>query len=721
VGKIIGAILARVSSNLQDTKSQIKSLQTYAESLGYSIPEKYVFTENITGMDKFNKEERISLTNLKKAIEIKRDIECVFMWELTRLSRNPFFLIDQLRWFNEQKIPIYFYDIGKWTLNKDSKIEISDTTSYIFGAATYGQTELNKIRARTMRGREDKAKQGLFVGHISDGYKVEIINKEKHIVIDKEREDIVKRIFDLYTNKHLSTNKIAKVLNDDDVLTFNAYEAKLNLKNPKYNQVYRLRGTNIIKEKSKQKWRSSSIGQLLKNKWYIGMRTYMSEEYPVTPIINEQQFKVAQEYLKTNNKTIQNRRFVTYLLKGKFFCGKCLSRMNGHKVRINSSYYCSSLETGQKCGDEGICKQNIEAIIWGIVLTKVYAHHDELNLRDIFKISEINVKEYKIQINKNEKNISKKNKNIESGNNQISELYREKTSIDSIIAKKAIDVAIKNILKEGEDNRLEIEDLEKENDELKLRLKNNDNIDNIIFSIFIDDASGLEEKKDIIDKIINKVILYNLENNDKLIVIEYLSLKKSAVIYNSRTMRGCSIVLDALFNDNHISFDKASGRFINNHKCIITYSNTPDIITFDTEKEQLILDTIGAINEFCYITKSHFIDSDELKDMMSFFITPYARIEKEPKDEEYKKWREDYKRWSRIRSEKRKENRISYKPKKLEDPIQIAEIMNQRKNLYNQRYKAKISKILSEEQKAVKLKKIEESINRLNSKLNCTQ
>ena len=138
------AILARASTNQQDTNSQIESLKTCANNFGYEVPKLYIFSENITGMDKFDNEERDSLQNLKQTIDLYKDIDCVFMWELTRLSRNPFFLVDQLRYFNDKKVPIYFYDIEKWTLDKESKIEIDDTTSYIFGAANYGKTELKK-------------------------------------------------------------------------------------------------------------------------------------------------------------------------------------------------------------------------------------------------------------------------------------------------------------------------------------------------------------------------------------------------------------------------------------------------------------------------------------------------------------------------------------------------------------------------------------------------
>ena len=192
------AILARVSRDRQETESQIKDLQFDAELEGYVVPEEYIFSEKITGMDSYDKEERESLQNLKSVIETKQDIEVVFMWELTRLSRNPYFLIEQLRWFNYRKIPIYFHDLEKWTINRETLVEDFETTNRIFGAATYGQQEWEKIKKRTKRGRDAKARKGLFVGHIADGYKVALVGLEKHIVLDEERVPLIKDIFNMY-------------------------------------------------------------------------------------------------------------------------------------------------------------------------------------------------------------------------------------------------------------------------------------------------------------------------------------------------------------------------------------------------------------------------------------------------------------------------------------------------------------------------------------------
>lgn len=706
------ALLARASTNQQDTDSQIRSLKNCAMNFGYEIPNTNIFSENITGMDKFDKDERESLQNLKQAIETNKDIECVFIWELSRLSRNPYYLIDQLRWFNENKVPIYIYEAEKWTLDKETKNEIQDTTAYIFGAATFGKSEWEKIRKRTMRGRNEKAKKGLFVGHISDGYKSEIVDKEKHIVINDERASIIRKIFDWYTLENYSTNRIARELNELGYFTFNAHEAKLNVNNPKFNQFYRVRGTNVRNEKVRQKWMASTIGQLLKNRWYIGEREYNGEIYSIPSIITVEQFSIAQERLKTNNKVLPKRRVSTYLLKGKLFCGKCGAKMNGHKVRINSSYYCSSLETGKKCGDEGISKQNIEGIIWDMLFNNIYAHYHEINFHDLFKIPTENLKELDKIIKENEESISRKLNFINSTSNQLSRLYADKSLANNPIEINAISKTINTLVTEITNVESFIESIKKENRAIKLRIENSNRIDDIVFTI--DGYKTLEEKASIIEKVIDKITLYNLDNYDKIIIIDYISLKQSAVIYNSKNLKGKYINLDPLFNENHISFDNQKRLFKNNHNAIITYSDKPDINVFDSVKEKLLLDIIKASSNQSHIIKTNSIESYTLKESLSFFTAIYSRLEDEPSDEEYKKWKEDYKRWSIVRGEKRTAKRNSLKPVKIEDSALLDKLNSQRKIQYNLKYKIKNNKSLSFEDREEKLEAIESKLKELN-------
>lgn len=79
------------------------------------------------------------------------------------------------------------------------KKSLEETTSYVFGAATYGKVEAKKMKMRTMRARNEVAKEGLYVGHLADGYCVVQTERGKEIKVDEDRIKVIKRIFDLYT------------------------------------------------------------------------------------------------------------------------------------------------------------------------------------------------------------------------------------------------------------------------------------------------------------------------------------------------------------------------------------------------------------------------------------------------------------------------------------------------------------------------------------------
>ncbi|KAA6321366.1 hypothetical protein EZS27_028976 [termite gut metagenome] len=125
------ALSLRVSTEVQDLESQIKDLRPVAESMGYEVPEEYIFGEHITGKDDIRKGERQSITKLKKACKTG-DISAIFIHEVSRLSRSSIDGRSFVRDFNEMKIPIYFKDRGLWTLNRDT-LEEDSTTKMIVG------------------------------------------------------------------------------------------------------------------------------------------------------------------------------------------------------------------------------------------------------------------------------------------------------------------------------------------------------------------------------------------------------------------------------------------------------------------------------------------------------------------------------------------------------------------------------------------------------------
>lgn len=194
------ALICRVSTPQQiklGLESQVALLKRRAIKDGYEVPDELIFQEQISGLDA-KKPIRKSLQDLMDAVE-NHKVDVCYTFELTRISRDPYNLIDRVRWFTDRHIPMYIYDADMWTLDRVTKEELEETTSYVFGAATYGKVEAKKMKMRTMRARNEVAKEGLYVGHLADGYCVVQTERGKEIKVDEDRIKVIKRIFDLYT------------------------------------------------------------------------------------------------------------------------------------------------------------------------------------------------------------------------------------------------------------------------------------------------------------------------------------------------------------------------------------------------------------------------------------------------------------------------------------------------------------------------------------------
>ena len=257
-----------------------------------------------------------------------------------------------------------------------------------------------------------KARKGLFVGHIADGYKVVLVNNEKHFAIDEERATIIRNVFDLYVNCGYSTNQIAAEFNAQGIPTFNALEAQKNKDNPKFSQTYRKKGTTIRVAKSQTKWMGTTVAQILHNKWYVGQRTYLDGTYSVPAIISTELFEAAQHLLKKNQSEARKKTSTAYPLKSLLVCGKCGRFLYGHRSGINYTYYCSSVETGVRCGLDGIAKQNADWMVWDLIAGNAimaYARHEDIqDLKTALGYDKINITELKEKVLSLDQEIEKK-------------------------------------------------------------------------------------------------------------------------------------------------------------------------------------------------------------------------------------------------------------------------------------------------------------------------
>lgn len=676
------ALLARVSTPHQiklGLESQVAVLKRKAIEDGYEVPEELIFQEQISGLDA-KKPIRKSLQALMDAVEEHR-VDVIYTYEWTRISRDPYNLIERVKWFNDHNIPMYVHADMRWTLDRKTKEVIEKTTDYLFNVATYGKNEAEKMKERTKRGRDEVAKEGLYVGHLSDGYCVVQTERGKEIKIDDDRKEVIKKIFDLYTQGY-SIDKIAEYLNTNNVPSANSYR----LNSPKfkgYKETYHKKGSDVTINRVDVKWQGSTISNYLRNEWYIGKRTYNGEPYKIDAIIKADTWNIVSTMLKQNAISFRSKKESSkhpYLLSGLFYCGKCGKRMYGHYTGLNNHYYCSSVEEGIKCGLRGVSKENIEAAV--TMVLKVKGGIDIIRGKDgaigkFFKISPKEEKKLKEEIKNCEKAIIECNKEIERQNNRYTEAVKQSVDYASDEDRIAI---LNRIIKEAKEAKEKQEEKkEKQIDKINLnkkKLNGSDKADRIYNRLI--NEHNLPMLRELFTTVIEKVIVYNLTPSIDVIKINFIDDSNEYFLYSYRLMKQNIRII----TNSYICYDE-----INN-------------VLKDKYKNEIVDATL-------------FVKTDDVPfgyEESDYLDIPFERLEElsdkaKEQDAKYKELRKKY-----------NTGLPTTVPYVVKDET-YKEIIQKKKHLYNRKYKIKKHKKLTDEEKNNMLMEIDNELALLTAKI----
>ncbi|MDR3094503.1 MAG: recombinase family protein [Bacteroidales bacterium] len=341
------ACLIRVSTQQQEFESQIAAIRVEALRLGFTIPDHLIFGEKITGMDDPEKKDRESIEQLKRAVAdstVARGIRAIFIWEISRLSRNQAVLFNNIAWFSRRKKPICFISHNNvWTMNPNTLQDDEAGLMLITILSRYGEQERNKIIQRNKRGKDHAVEQERFVGgHVPFGYHVKAVGNKKYYAVDKHTAPVVQDIFDKYC-AGWSGKKITKHLNMTGIPPYHA--GRLN-----------------------NKWRHATVIQLLKNEFYTGIRRYNDKVLNCPAIITSEQFATTQEMMKTNTCPSAKIRKFHYLLKPYLVCGRCGEKFYGQATHARQVYFCrSQIPELSGCQQNKFNKYKAEAAVWTAV------------------------------------------------------------------------------------------------------------------------------------------------------------------------------------------------------------------------------------------------------------------------------------------------------------------------------------------------------------------
>lgn len=203
--KAIGLI--RVSTVSQDLKQQTNEVKLAMQKDGYS-EEDIILIEDKESAVKLSEEERQGLNTMKQYIETDHTINCVYVYELSRLSRRPEVLYSIRNYLVEKKIQLVVLKPLMKLLDGDRISESASIMFAIFGAMAEQEGYIRK--ERMARGKKQKQSLGKWTGGpLSLGYKV---GENNMIVVDEEKAKIVRYIFNEYASGRRSTVSLGKEL-----------------------------------------------------------------------------------------------------------------------------------------------------------------------------------------------------------------------------------------------------------------------------------------------------------------------------------------------------------------------------------------------------------------------------------------------------------------------------------------------------------------------------
>lgn len=443
---------------------------------------------------KVGEKERDVLQTIKKDVSNNKiDILLVFMFDRIgrREDETPFVV----KWLIDQGIEV-------WSVNEGQR-EIKNSYDRLINYITYWQAqgESEKISIRAKEERIRLTKLGIYMGYYAPfGYKMvesdlysKIGKQRKVLEIYEEEAKTIRLIYNLIAINEYGTDKVAIYLNNK----------------------------KIKRKKKGILWDSNAILEIVKNPIYKGYVSFgkrnkmkendnrrQKEDWIIAEKRNDSIVIISEEiWEKANNLIISRKRKsgerVLRLLSGYTRCGYC----GNYIVPKGKTKYTYMLCKGkQKTGKCEYRKNYRVDILEGIVSNEIKIYLDtykKIDLKNEVEKRIINIKERK-------EKVVLLNQKISNSQNRIVELKNE-------IVLALMENNQDKKKKIGDEYNSELENLahlNKNLEELQDEInKNNKYINNLkqcipVWSKEFENAP-LEIKRQILDKLIDKVYLYN--------------------------------------------------------------------------------------------------------------------------------------------------------------------------------------------------------------------
>ena len=329
-------IYARYSSEKQTEQSiegQIRVCNEFAAKNDIKIVDTYI-DRATTGTN----DNRAAFQKMLSDSDKKPIWDLVLVYALDRFGRNSIEVAVNKQRLQKNNI-ILISATQRTSVNIDGTKNLDGIIleNVLIGLSEYYSAELSQ---KVRRGQRESRQKGNFLGgKVPYGYRVE----NKKVLIDEERAEVVRLIFQLYANGKC-VREILDELNRIGIL----YNGK-----PMY---------------------QSTLFKILKLEKYTGIYRYDGEIYTnIYPqIIPIPLFERVQKMME-HNKLGANSRNTDFVLKGKLYCGLCGMKINGDSgtshTGVKKFYYtCSNKKRFRKCNKTSIKKDEMEQMVFDYTL-----------------------------------------------------------------------------------------------------------------------------------------------------------------------------------------------------------------------------------------------------------------------------------------------------------------------------------------------------------------
>jgi DNA invertase Pin-like site-specific DNA recombinase len=276
------ALYARVSTIQQTDKdsipAQVDALKKYAEEHNYEIQDIYI-DDGISGS---LLAERDELQRLLSNVEAG-NIDIILVCKLDRWFRSVKHYMTVQEILDKHSVPLKTIWESYETVSPTGRLMVTQMLAFAEYECANTSLRINKTFDYKRQNRE------ILSGKIPYGYKIQ----DKHLVIDPEKADIVRRVFQTY----ISTGGVSETLRRTEGLGLPRTQRAIKL--------------------------------LLQNRKYIG-ECYGIENYH-DAIIDKDTFALVQKLLKKN---VRQTKFRTYIFSGLCTCSDCGRRLVGTTDKI---------------------------------------------------------------------------------------------------------------------------------------------------------------------------------------------------------------------------------------------------------------------------------------------------------------------------------------------------------------------------------------------------